>query len=169
MVMRRAGQRERALARYAADGIESDHEDWFTLQQQCQAAEASLGLGAAGLGARVYRWLAPYAGRVREILAGVSSQVDRGGELLRIDRIDDGAAASTNPTVWCWANQVARAFARPAPRSSQHPRQAVDADVLAEHSHPDPARPDRRLPRRPVVAAGLLAPALRSADPPDRS
>ena len=42
---------------------------------------------------------APYAGRVREILAGVNSQVDRGGELLRIDRIDDGAAASTTPTV----------------------------------------------------------------------
>jgi acetyl/propionyl-CoA carboxylase alpha subunit/acetyl-CoA carboxylase carboxyltransferase component len=42
---------------------------------------------------------APYAGRVREILAGVNSQVDRGDELLRIDRIDDGAAASTTPTV----------------------------------------------------------------------
>ncbi len=42
---------------------------------------------------------APYAGRVREILAGVNSQVDRGGELLRIDRIDDDAAASTTPTV----------------------------------------------------------------------
>lgn len=32
-----------------------------------------------------------------------------------------------------------------------------------------PARPDRRLPRRPVVATGLLAPALRSADTTDRS
>ncbi len=42
---------------------------------------------------------APHAGRVREILAGVNSQVDRGGELLRIDRIDDGAAASSTPTV----------------------------------------------------------------------
>ncbi|HEY4993679.1 MAG TPA: carboxyl transferase domain-containing protein [Nakamurella sp.] len=42
---------------------------------------------------------APYAGRVREILVGVNSQVDRGGALLRIDRIDDGAAASTTPTV----------------------------------------------------------------------
>ncbi|MEP6562486.1 MAG: biotin carboxylase N-terminal domain-containing protein, partial [Nakamurella sp.] len=42
---------------------------------------------------------APYAGRVREILVGVNSQVDRGGSLVRIDRIDDGAAASTTPTV----------------------------------------------------------------------
>ena len=42
---------------------------------------------------------APYAGRVREILVGVNSQVDGGGALLRIDRIDDGAAASTTPTV----------------------------------------------------------------------
>ncbi len=42
---------------------------------------------------------APYAGRVREILVGVNSQVDGGGALLRIDRIDDDAAASTTPTV----------------------------------------------------------------------
>ena len=42
---------------------------------------------------------APYAGRVREILVGVNSQVDGGGALLRIDRVDDGAAASTTPTV----------------------------------------------------------------------
>jgi acetyl/propionyl-CoA carboxylase alpha subunit/acetyl-CoA carboxylase carboxyltransferase component len=42
---------------------------------------------------------APYAGRVREILVRVNSQVDGGGALLRIDRIDDGAAASTTPTV----------------------------------------------------------------------
>ncbi|MGS0684166.1 ATP-binding protein [Nakamurella sp. GG22] len=42
---------------------------------------------------------APYAGRVREILVGVNSQVDGGGALLRIDRIDEDAAASTTPTV----------------------------------------------------------------------
>jgi acetyl/propionyl-CoA carboxylase alpha subunit/acetyl-CoA carboxylase carboxyltransferase component len=42
---------------------------------------------------------APYAGRVREILVGVNSQIDGGGALLRIDRIDDDAAASTTPTV----------------------------------------------------------------------
>jgi acetyl/propionyl-CoA carboxylase alpha subunit/acetyl-CoA carboxylase carboxyltransferase component len=42
---------------------------------------------------------APYAGRVREILVGVNAQVDGGGALLRIDRIDDDAAASTTPTV----------------------------------------------------------------------
>ena len=64
MLMLRAGQRDQALARYQAYGVEFDHDDWFSLQQQCQAAEASLGLGAAELGARVYQWLAPYAGRV---------------------------------------------------------------------------------------------------------
>src|SRR6478609_8452751 len=42
---------------------------------------------------------APYAGRVREILVGVNAQVDGGGALLRIDRIEDDAAASTTPTV----------------------------------------------------------------------
>ena len=42
---------------------------------------------------------APYAGRVREILVGVNSQVDGGGALMRIDRVDDGAAVSTTPTV----------------------------------------------------------------------
>ncbi len=64
MLMLRTGQREQALARYAQDGLEFDHDDWFSLQQQCQAAEAALGLGATGLGDRVYQWLAPYAGRV---------------------------------------------------------------------------------------------------------
>ena len=56
---------------------------------------------------------APYAGRVREILVGVNSQVDGGGALLRIDRIDDGAAASTTPTV---------EFASTGDRSRRTPR-----------------------------------------------
>jgi hypothetical protein len=64
MLMLRAGQREKALHRFAESGIELDHDDWFTLQQQCQAAEAALGLGAAELGATIYHRLAPYAGRV---------------------------------------------------------------------------------------------------------
>ena len=64
MLMLRAGQHDQALAHYAEFGVEFGHDDWFTLQQQCQAAEASLGLGAAKRGASVYRWLAPYAGRV---------------------------------------------------------------------------------------------------------
>jgi hypothetical protein len=64
MLMLRAGQRDQALQRFAASGVELDHDDWFSLQQQCQAAEAAIGLGAAELGAIVYRRLAPYAGRV---------------------------------------------------------------------------------------------------------
>ncbi|WP_111767320.1 carboxyl transferase domain-containing protein [Nakamurella deserti] len=45
---------------------------------------------------------APYAGRVREVLATVSSQIDAGGALLRLDRIetdDAAAAADTSPRV----------------------------------------------------------------------
>ena len=42
---------------------------------------------------------APYPGRVREILVGVNSQVDRGGVLLRIDPFDDAAEPSSTPTV----------------------------------------------------------------------
>ena len=44
---------------------------------------------------------APYAGRVREVLATVNSQIDAGGALLRLDRIEtDGVAeASTAPRV----------------------------------------------------------------------
>ncbi len=44
---------------------------------------------------------APYAGRVREVLATVNSQIDAGGALLRLDRIetDESAAASTAPLV----------------------------------------------------------------------
>ncbi|HET7474653.1 MAG TPA: carboxyl transferase domain-containing protein [Dermatophilaceae bacterium] len=43
---------------------------------------------------------APYAGRVREVLAAVNSQVDAGGALLRIDRVEEGSAqAATSPRV----------------------------------------------------------------------
>ena len=42
---------------------------------------------------------APYAGRVREILATVNSQVDAGGALLRMDKIEEEGAASTAPTI----------------------------------------------------------------------
>ena len=44
---------------------------------------------------------APYAGRIREILVGVNAQVDAGGALLRIDRIEseDAVAAASKPTV----------------------------------------------------------------------
>ncbi|HEY7815078.1 MAG TPA: biotin/lipoyl-containing protein, partial [Nakamurella sp.] len=42
---------------------------------------------------------APYAGRVREILATVNSQVDAGGALLRLDKIEEEGAVSTAPTV----------------------------------------------------------------------
>ncbi len=45
---------------------------------------------------------APYAGRVRELMATVNSQIDAGGALLRLDRIetdDAAAAASTAPRV----------------------------------------------------------------------
>ncbi|GAA2018485.1 ATP-grasp domain-containing protein [Nakamurella flavida] len=42
---------------------------------------------------------APYAGRVREVLAGVNSQVDAGAPLVRLDRADDGVAASSRPTI----------------------------------------------------------------------
>ncbi len=42
---------------------------------------------------------APYAGRVREILATVNSQVDAGAALARIDRIDDEGPAQATPTV----------------------------------------------------------------------
>ncbi|MET0863859.1 MAG: biotin/lipoyl-containing protein, partial [Nakamurella sp.] len=64
---------------------------------------------------------APYAGRVREILVGVNSQVDGGGALLRIDRIDDDAAASTTPTV---------EFAASAAPSTD-PKQRALADLAA--------------------------------------
>ncbi len=42
---------------------------------------------------------APYAGRVREILIAVNSQVDAGAALLRIDKIDDQATAAPTPTI----------------------------------------------------------------------
>jgi acetyl/propionyl-CoA carboxylase alpha subunit/acetyl-CoA carboxylase carboxyltransferase component len=65
---------------------------------------------------------APYAGRVREILVGVNSQVDGGGALLRIDRIDDGAAVSTTPTV---------EFAEDTAAPSTDPKARALADLAA--------------------------------------
>ncbi|ACV78548.1 ATP-binding protein [Nakamurella multipartita] len=49
---------------------------------------------------------APYAGRVREILASVNSQVDAGGALLRLDKIEEEGAASTAPVVEFSADSV---------------------------------------------------------------
>jgi biotin carboxyl carrier protein len=42
---------------------------------------------------------APSAGRVREVLAAVNAQVDAGAPLLRLDRVDDDAAASTGERI----------------------------------------------------------------------
>ena len=42
---------------------------------------------------------APHAGRVREVMAAVNSQVDAGAPLLRIDRIADSGPAVGSPTV----------------------------------------------------------------------
>ncbi len=42
---------------------------------------------------------APYAGRVREVLVGINSQVDAGAPLLRIDKLGDGSQAATTPMV----------------------------------------------------------------------
>src|SRR6185312_15751558 len=49
---------------------------------------------------------APYAGRVREILASVNSQVDAGGALLRLDKIEEEGAVSTAPMVEFSADTV---------------------------------------------------------------
>ena len=42
---------------------------------------------------------APYAGRVREVMAAVNSQVDAGAALLRLDRAGEDAAAAPAPRV----------------------------------------------------------------------
>ncbi len=49
---------------------------------------------------------APYSGRVREILVGVNSQVDAGGAILRLDKLEEEGAASTTPTVEFSADAV---------------------------------------------------------------
>ncbi len=66
---------------------------------------------------------APYAGRVREILVGVNSQVDAGGALLRIDRIEEeGVATASKPTV---------EFAGDAVEEPSDPRAQAFADLAA--------------------------------------
>jgi len=49
---------------------------------------------------------APYSGRVREILVGVNSQVDAGGAILRLDKLEEEGAASSTPTVEFSADAV---------------------------------------------------------------
>ncbi|MEV6489856.1 hypothetical protein AB0M20_14705 [Actinoplanes sp. NPDC051633] len=63
MLLLRAGQREQARAWYAEHGLALDSDDWYTLNNLCQAAEAAAGMGDRDLAARVYRRLAPFAGR----------------------------------------------------------------------------------------------------------
>ncbi len=65
---------------------------------------------------------APYAGRVREILIGVNSQVDAGAPLLRIDKIDDQAAAAPTPTI---------EFDTGEKRATASPKAAALADLAA--------------------------------------
>ena len=42
---------------------------------------------------------APYAGRIREVLVAVNSQVDAGAALLRLDRVSDDVEVATSPRV----------------------------------------------------------------------
>ena len=65
---------------------------------------------------------APYAGRVREILIGVNSQVDAGAALLRIDKIDDQATAAPTPTI---------EFDTDEKRATASPKAAALADLAA--------------------------------------
>jgi len=63
MLLLRAGEKEQARAWYAQHGLALDSDDWFTVLNLCQAAEATAGLGDRDLAARVYKRLAPFAGR----------------------------------------------------------------------------------------------------------
>ncbi|GID30666.1 BTAD domain-containing putative transcriptional regulator [Paractinoplanes brasiliensis] len=64
MLLLRAGLADEARAWHAAHGLDIDHpEDWYTLVNLCQAAEASAGLGDLVLAAKIYHRLSPYAGR----------------------------------------------------------------------------------------------------------
>ena len=65
---------------------------------------------------------APYAGRVREVLAGVNSQVDAGAPLVRLDRLEDEAAASAQPLV---------AFTAGADQAADDPRSRSLAALTA--------------------------------------
>jgi acetyl/propionyl-CoA carboxylase alpha subunit/acetyl-CoA carboxylase carboxyltransferase component len=63
--------------------------------------------------------LAPYAGRVREVLASVNSQVDGGAPLLRIDRPADEVVVSDAPSV-SFEQRVAVSSPDPSARARDH-------------------------------------------------
>jgi hypothetical protein len=63
MLLLRAGLPAQARAWYEQHGMAFGPEDWYRLNNLCQAGEAAAGLGETDLAATVYRELAPYAGR----------------------------------------------------------------------------------------------------------
>ncbi|MET0965063.1 MAG: BTAD domain-containing putative transcriptional regulator [Nakamurella sp.] len=58
-----AGQRAEAQKLYATTVLEIPPDTWMSLSTNCQIAEIAAEFGDADLGAGVYRWLVPYAGR----------------------------------------------------------------------------------------------------------
>jgi hypothetical protein len=63
LLLLRAGQPEQARAWYAEHGMPLGPDDWYSLLNRCQAAEAAAGLGERDLAVTLYRELAPFAGR----------------------------------------------------------------------------------------------------------
>ncbi|WP_203928416.1 hypothetical protein, partial [Virgisporangium ochraceum] len=63
MLLLRAGHVEEARAWYREHGMALDGDDWYSVLNLCQAAEASAGLGDRDLAAHVYHRLSPCAGR----------------------------------------------------------------------------------------------------------
>jgi len=61
-MMFRAGMEDEARAFAAANVIDLDQDNWFSLLNWCSAAEAGLVLGDRALAAAAYDVLAPYAG-----------------------------------------------------------------------------------------------------------
>jgi DNA-binding SARP family transcriptional activator len=59
----RGGDADGARAHYEKYAIDLEHETWFSMLCWCNAAEVAVAMDDAGLGARVYAKLEPYAGR----------------------------------------------------------------------------------------------------------
>ena len=84
---------------------------------------------------------APYAGRVREILVGVNSQVDGGGALLRIDRIEDGGARPAPRRRWSSPATRSRPPTDPRAQALRRPGRDARADHgLRRERRPRPRR-----------------------------
>ena len=103
---------------------------------------------------------APFAGRVREVLAAVNAQVDAGAALLRLDRAGDEAETVVGERVALPGAGAAPTGAGPRPRRCDAARGDAGADHRLRRQRRARPAARRRVRHRPRRAARRTTPEL---------